>query len=93
MLPKMERRWCYFCGRGSFAHTFDIFSGEPANAMCLEAVRGLENATQGMKQIAAKEPGTYFLFWIQGHGIVDRVDTSKKILEQAETQVKKAGAA
>ena len=72
--------------------TFDIFSGDPQNAIWLEAVRGSVNATQRMQALAAKQPGTYFLFCVQTQGTIAKIDT-RKHLEPTATLAKKAGAA
>jgi hypothetical protein len=72
--------------------TFDIFSGMPGeSAIWLEAVMGLANARHRMEQIAAKTPGKYFLFSIQSHAVIERIDTGKP-LERA-LQRRKTGAA
>jgi hypothetical protein len=59
--------------------TFDIFSGTPSkHPVWLEAVRGLSLAEQRMKQIAAKEPGAYFLFSVEAHKTFAHIDTGKR---------------
>ena len=42
----------------------------------LEAVCGLENAERRMEQIAAAEPGLYFVFNIPSHVVVASADTT-----------------
>ena len=58
---------------------FDIFSGVPdKNAVWVECVRGLSNARERMGQIAAKKPGRYFLFSLQSHSVLARIETFSK---------------
>jgi hypothetical protein len=60
--------------------TFDIFSGQPGqDAIWVEAVVGLSNARERMQQIAAKEPGTYFVFSATGRSVLAQIETFKKI--------------
>jgi hypothetical protein len=58
---------------------FDIFSGVPdKNAVWVECVRGLSNARERMGQIAAEKPGRYFLFSLQSHSVLARIETFSK---------------
>jgi hypothetical protein len=54
---------------------FDIFSGQIDNAMWLESVEGLSKARDRMRQIAAQNPGRYFIF----------SPASNKVLAEMET--------
>jgi hypothetical protein len=73
--------------------TFDIFRGDPAqNPIWLEPVMGLSNARQQMEQIAAEKPGQYFLFSVQSHSVLAKIDTGKKLL-QSKRELTMAGAA
>jgi hypothetical protein len=55
--------------------TFDIFSGTPeGDGLWVEAVEGLSNARQRMGQIAAQEPGKYFLFSRSSRSILARTN-------------------
>lgn len=58
--------------------TFDIFSGRfgDGNAMWVQAVEGLGNATDRMKQLAADNPGAYFVYSTQKRMVVARIDSS-----------------
>jgi hypothetical protein len=43
--------------------TFDIFAGDREKSpLWLEAVEGLSNARERIRQITAQTPGSYFLF-------------------------------
>ena len=55
--------------------TFDVFSGTQKNAMWVEVVEGLSNARERMQQIAAKEPGQYFVFCTATHASVCEIET------------------
>jgi hypothetical protein len=56
--------------------TFDIFSGAPdENGLWVEAIGGLSNARQRMKQIATEKPGKYFLFSGSSQSILTRIET------------------
>jgi hypothetical protein len=56
--------------------TFDIFSGGPdKDPLWLETVIGLSNARERMQQIAAREPGQYFLFSAQTQTVLARIET------------------
>jgi hypothetical protein len=55
--------------------TFDIFVGAPeGNGLWVEAVEGLSNAHQRMRQIAAQKPGKYFLFSRSSKSILTRIN-------------------
>ena len=56
----------------------DIFSGQWDSAIWLDAVEGLSNARLRMEEIAAQDPGQYFVFSTLSHSILARVDTSPK---------------
>jgi len=61
--------------------TFDICRGTIGkDEVWLEAVPGLENARYRMEQIAAADPGLYFLFNARGHSVVACADTRESIL-------------
>lgn len=57
---------------------FDIFSGRfgDGNAMWVQAVEGLGNAADRMKQLAAESPGPYFVYSTQQRIVVARIDSS-----------------
>lgn len=56
---------------------FDIFSGSMDRyAIWIESVRGLAKARERMEEIAARKPGTYFLFSSQSHTILALIDNA-----------------
>ncbi len=56
---------------------YDLFSGIfDKNAMWLEAVEGLGNAFERMKDLASEAPGSYFVFCTRTHQVLASVDTS-----------------
>jgi hypothetical protein len=58
---------------------FDIFSGSPPNnAIWLEAVEGLSNARERMEQIAAENPGKYFIFSVGSRTVLAEIETFAK---------------
>jgi len=58
--------------------TFHIFRRTiNQSADCIEAVRGLSNALDRMEDIAATEPGQYFVCWQQGHAVLSQIDTRR----------------
>ena len=61
---------------------YDLFSGIfDKNAMWLEAVEGLGNAFERMKDLASEAPGSYFVFCTQnpsGHGFRRYLGASEK---------------
>ena len=66
--------------------TFGIFKGLHArNAKWVDAVEGLAKAERRMKEIAAKDPGPYFVFSAYTHRVVAITDTSEN---KATTQLK-----
>ena len=58
--------------------TYDIFAGRygDTDARWIEPVEGLGCAYERMKEIAAKEPGPYFLFDPSSHRVLASVDTT-----------------
>lgn len=57
--------------------TFDIFSGVPGrDAVWVCAVEGLANAKERMDEIAAAQPGPYFVCFVHSKEILARTDTS-----------------
>ena len=58
--------------------TYDIFAGRygDTDAYLIEPVEGLGCAYERMKEIAAKEPGPYFLFDPSSHRVLASVDTT-----------------
>ena len=59
--------------------TFDIFSGTPnEDEEWVEAIAGLSNARERMGEIAARNPGKYFLFSIGRQSVLAQVHTFKK---------------
>jgi hypothetical protein len=68
--------------------TFDIFRGTPSkHPVWLEVVRGLSLAEQRMKQIAAHEPGAYFLLSVEAHKVFSQMDTGVRSGEQEVVSV------
>jgi hypothetical protein len=58
---------------------FDVFSETlESGPLWRESVKGLSNARERMEQIASEEPGHYFLFSVQDHVILARIETFKK---------------
>ena len=58
--------------------TFDIFSGDTdRDALWRESVEGIDQARQRMRELAEKRPGSYFIFHVRTHGILDRICTAK----------------
>jgi hypothetical protein len=59
--------------------TYDIFSGHfpGGDALWIEKVEGLGDAVSRMKQLAASDPGDYFVFSIEKHEVVASIDTAK----------------
>jgi hypothetical protein len=56
--------------------TFDIFRGtDDKDAVRIGSAAGLSNALQRMEEIAAAEPGRYFVCRQQGHAVLARIDT------------------
>jgi hypothetical protein len=58
---------------------FDVFRGAGADkdALWLEAVSSPTNAQRRMEEIAAREPGQYFVFSPLSQSIFARIDTRK----------------
>ena len=58
--------------------TFGIFKGlHDRNAKWIEAVEGEAKAVRRMNEMAAKDPGPYFVFSAYTHTVVAATDTSK----------------
>jgi hypothetical protein len=56
---------------------YDIFSGSGQNdALWLECIEGLDAATERMHEIAAKQPGMYFVLNLRDRLVVAKTDTS-----------------
>ena len=57
---------------------FDIFSGrlEDGSALWIEAVEGMESATDRMKRLATEKPGPYFVFSVVKRMMVAAIDSS-----------------
>ncbi len=69
---------------------YDLFCGIfDKNAMWLEAVEGLGNAFERMKDLASEAPGSYFVFCTRTHQVMASVDTSV----QAKNQENRSGSA
>jgi len=63
--------------------TFDIFSGAPEeNGLWMEAVEGLSKAQQRMGQIAAQNPGKYFLFSSGSQSILAQIQSPRLTTER-----------
>ena len=55
---------------------YDVFAGEPGkDALWVQAVAGLENAQQRMRQIAAEKPGKYFLFCAAEDAVISQIES------------------
>jgi hypothetical protein len=55
---------------------FDIFSGGPdKDPIWIETVEGLSQARERMHQLAAANPGPYFLYSVQSQAVLARVET------------------
>jgi len=66
--------------------TFGIFKGlHDRNAKRVDAVEDQTKAERRMKEIAAKDPGPYFVFSAYTHTVVAITDTSEN---KATTQLK-----
>jgi len=66
--------------------TFGIFRGlHDRNAKWVDAVEGQVKAERRMCEIAAKDPGPYFVFSAYTHTVIAVTDTSKN---KATTQLK-----
>jgi len=68
---------------------FDIFSGHflRKDAMWIEACRGSAGAIQRMLEIAAKQPGPYFLYSCYTRRCVMSLDTSSYVENKAKLTV------
>lgn len=57
---------------------FDVFSGclENGTALWIEAVEGVGNAADRMKQLATEKPGRYFVFSLEKRTVVVAIDSS-----------------
>lgn len=80
---------------GSGLPTFDIFRGhyQDKDATWVDAVERLGNARERMKQIAAENPGAYFVFSCYDRLVLDILVTTKRELESIPDKSKAAGAA
>ena len=59
--------------------TFDLFMGESEkDAIWLEKVHGLSKAKDRMEQLAAHNPGQYFVFCLATHSVMARRNTFKQ---------------
>lgn len=67
---------------------FDIFSGSfgDKNVQWLDAVEGLGNAADQMKQLAAQKPGRYFVFSTEQGIVVAAIDSSASESSSAQTE-------
>jgi hypothetical protein len=66
--------------------TFGIFKGlHDRHAKWVDAVEGQVKAERRMNEMAAKDPGQYFVFSAYTHTVIAVTDTSKN---QATTQLK-----
>jgi hypothetical protein len=54
----------------------DIFSGVPdANAVWIERVKGIDEARRRIHEIAAENPGEYFVFQPRSHAVLIRINS------------------
>jgi len=66
--------------------TFDIFRGtDDKSAVRIGSVAGLSNALQRMEEIAAAEPGRYFVCRQQGQAVLARIDTRESNAKSAKS--------
>lgn len=58
--------------------TYEIFRGRHGenNVRWIEPVEGLGPANERMKELAAKQPGPYFVFSVVSHSVVASLDTT-----------------
>jgi hypothetical protein len=77
----------------AFMRTYNIFRGHylVADALCVEAVEGLQKACDRMRELAAENPGAYFVL-SEDHWVMAIHDHTLR-LYPASAQRKKAGAA
>jgi hypothetical protein len=55
---------------------YDVFAGEPGkDAMWVQAVAGLENAQQRMRQLSTEKPGRYFLFCAAEDAVIAQIES------------------
>ena len=67
--------------------TFGIFRGlHDKNAKWVDAVEGQVKAERRMYEIAAKDPGPYFVFSAYTHTVVAATDTSKNQATQLKAK-------
>lgn len=60
--------------------TFHILSGSvDKDALWLETIEGLANATRRMNEIAAESPGKYFVFCDFSHTVLALTDTATEL--------------
>jgi hypothetical protein len=72
---------------------FDILAGSPGrDAKWIESLEGLDLAQARMRQLAAQQPGAYFIFNTWNMCVVSEVNTQAKALLPAY-KVKTAGVA
>ncbi len=58
---------------------FDIFAGRfgSTDILWLETIEGLAAARVRMEEIAAQEPGPYFVFFTSDHSVLASIDNSR----------------
>ena len=59
---------------------FEIFSGRfgEEDALWIETVEGLGNASDRMHALAKEKPGPYFVFHVISHQVLGSVDTTPR---------------
>jgi len=68
------------------APRFDIFSGQTdKNAVWVESVEGLGNASERMLELVQKTPGSYFVFFLNTHRVLAAIDTSTDLGRKPQT--------
>jgi hypothetical protein len=68
---------------------FDIFMGAPdRNAMWMESAKSLEIARIRIRDLAAQNPGSYFVFSSTYHKVLDVVDSCRKNDEAKERTIR-----
>ena len=68
--------------------TFDIWSGTLEKSdKYLETVEGLGNAQRRVQELAAQNPGKYFIFSVWNSCVLDQIDTLEKPAVALEARV------
>jgi hypothetical protein len=66
---------------------FHLFSGIPdRDAIWIEAIEGLANASDRMKKLAAEKPGPYFVFSSFTYTVAAEIDTTENPIQKVRSQ-------